>query len=191
VDPAAGGNVRAVPNIATIVIDMLNPYDHEDGDALAAQAAERIEPLKALIAATADAGAELVYVNDNYDDFTATSKDLGASAMNGRHPELIEPILPPKGTLFVQKVRHSAFYSTALDHLLRSRDLTTIVLAGQVTEQCILYSALDAYVRGFEVRVARDACVPLDTELGDAALKMMERNMSATVVPGAEALGQG
>ena len=63
------------------------------------------------------------------------------------------------------------------------------MLAGQVTEQCILYSALDAYVRGFEVRVARDAVVPLDPELGDAALKMMERNMRATVVPGTEAFG--
>jgi nicotinamidase-related amidase len=189
VDSAPAGKVWAVSNVATIVIDMLNPYDHEDGEALAAQVAERIEPLKALIAATPDAGAELVYVNDNYDDFAATSKDLGESAMNGRHPELVEPILPPKGTQFVQKVRHSAFYSTALDHLLRSRDLSTVVLAGQVTEQCILYSALDAYVRGFEVRVARDAVVPLDPELGDAALKMMERNMRATVVPGTEAFG--
>ena len=35
------GRVR----LATIVIDMLNPYDHEDGEALAAQAADRIEPI--------------------------------------------------------------------------------------------------------------------------------------------------
>ena len=108
--------------------------------------------------------------------------------MNGRHPELVEPFLPPKGALFVQKVRHSAFYSTALDHLLRTHDVRTVVLAGQVTEQCILYSALDAYVRGFEVRVARDAVVPLDPELGEAALTMMERNMKARVTPGGEAL---
>jgi len=89
----------------------------------------------------------------------------------------------------VQKVRHSAFYSTALDHLLRTRDIETIVMAGQVTEQCILYSALDAYVRGFQVRIPRDAVVPLDPELGDAALLMMERNMKADVMPAAEALG--
>jgi len=175
--------------IATIVIDMLNPYDHDDGEALAEQARSRIDPLVALIEASPDAGAEVVYVNDNYDDFTATSKDLGAAAMEGRHPELVEPLLPPKGSLFVQKVRHSAFYSTALDHLLRVKDIRTLVLAGQVTEQCVLYSALDAYVRGFEVRVARDAVVPIIPELGDAALEMMERNMSARVVPGSEALG--
>jgi nicotinamidase-related amidase len=145
-----------VPNLATIVIDMLNPYDHEDGDELAAQVPDRIEPLTDLIDATPDAGALLVYVNDNYEDFTATSKDIGEAAMNGRHPELVEPFLPPKGALFVQKVRHSAFYSTALDHLLRTHDVQAVVLAGQVTEQCILYSALDAHIRHLEVTVACD-----------------------------------
>ena len=38
-----------------------------------------------------------------------------------------------------------------MDHLLNERDIEGVVLAGQVTEQCILYSALDAYVRGFNM----------------------------------------
>ncbi len=174
--------------LATIVIDMLNPYDHEDADALAKQAESRIEPIRGLIEATRDSDAELVYVNDNYDDFTATSKDLGGHAMKGKRPELVEPLLPPKGSLFVQKVRHSAFYSSSLDHLLRIKEVETVVLIGQVTEQCVLYSALDAYVRGFKLRVARDAVVPIDPELGDAALKMMEVNMGAEIVSASEAL---
>ena len=175
--------------LATVVIDMLNPYDHDDSDELARQTESRIEPLRGLIDATRESECDLVYVNDNYEDFTATSKDLGENAMNGRHPELVEPILPPEGSLFVQKVRHSAFYSTSLDHLLRVREIDTLVLAGQVTEQCILYSALDAYVRGFSVRIPRDAVVPIIPELGDAALRMMESNMRAHVIPAAEALG--
>jgi hypothetical protein len=32
-----------------------------------------------------------------------------------------------------------------------------LVFAGQVTQQCILYSALDAYVRHFDVVIATDA----------------------------------
>ena len=90
--------------------------------------------------------------------------------------------------MFVQKVRHSAFYSTSLDHLLREQGIETVVLAGQVTEQCILYSALDAYVRGFAVRVVRDAVAPIDPDLGDAALRMMEANMRAHIVTASEAL---
>ena len=179
-----------MPSIATIVIDMLNPYDHEDAEPLVEQVKSRIEPIRGLVEATLDHDdAELIYVNDNYEDYTATSKDLGESAMNGRHPELVEPILPPKGTHFLQKVRHSAFYSTALDHLLRERGIGTLVLAGQVTEQCILYSALDAYVRSFDVRIPEDAVAPIDPDLGDAALRMMMSNMGAEIVPAAEALG--
>jgi nicotinamidase-related amidase len=177
-----------MPRIATLVIDMLNPYDHEDADALAEQAAKRIDPLRTLIDTTSDSDHELVYVNDNFDDFTATSKDLGEHAMRGERPELIKPILPPKGALFVQKVRHSGFYESALNHLLHTHKVETLVLAGQVTEQCILYTALDAYIRGFDIRVVRDAVVPIDEELGEAALRMMEANMDADLVAAADAL---
>lgn len=98
-------------------------------------------------------------------------------ALDSRRPDLIEPIVPPRGVAFLQKARHSAFYSTTLDHLLRQRTIDTVVLAGQVTEQCILYTALDAYIRHFAIRVPRDAVAHIDPELGDAALRMMERNM--------------
>jgi nicotinamidase-related amidase len=176
-----------VPGVATIVIDMLNPYDHDDGDALAEQVRERLDAIRALIEATPRAGAELIYVNDNYDDFAATSTDLAEQALAGRHPDVVEPILPPDGCPFVEKVRHSAFYESSLNHLLHVKEIKTLVLAGQVTEQCILYTALDAYIRGFDLRVARDAVVPLDRELGDAALRMMERNMSAQLVDARDA----
>jgi nicotinamidase-related amidase len=181
-----------MPAIATIVIDMLNPYDHEDAEPLAENARSVIEPLSGLIAATRDADdAGLLYVNDNYEDYTATSNSLAENALNGSHPELIEPIVPPEGTPFLQKIRHSAFYGTPLEHALRQQGFETLVLAGQVTEQCILYSALDAYVRNFELRVASDAVAPIDPELGDAALKLIERNMGAWVGPAAEALRAG
>jgi len=39
------------------------------------------------------------------------------------------------------------FYATPLDYLLGRLDTKRLILTGQVTEQYILYSALDAYVR--------------------------------------------
>jgi nicotinamidase-related amidase len=62
------------------------------------------------------------------------------------------------------------------------------VLVGQVTEQCILYSALDAYIRHFRVTVPRDAVAHIHPDLGEAALTMMEVNMRADVVDAAAAL---
>ena len=68
---------------------MLNPYDHEDGEALAEQVRDRLDPLRGLVDAAIGDEADLIYVNDNYEDFTATSKDLGEHAMNGRQTLLV------------------------------------------------------------------------------------------------------
>lgn len=58
------------------------------------------------------------------------------------------------------KVRHSAFYSTPLAYLLNRLDTKRLILTGQVTEQCLLYSALDAYVRHFTIVIPTDAVAP-------------------------------
>ncbi|HMJ02882.1 MAG TPA: isochorismatase family cysteine hydrolase, partial [Conexibacter sp.] len=162
-----------MPSAALLVVDMLNPYDHEDADALAESAVHAVEPLRALLVRARDVGADtvdLVYVNDNHGDFAATRHDLVERALAGRRPELVKPLIPDDDCAFLQKVRHSVFYGTALDHLLRQREVETVILTGQVTEQCILYSALDAYVRHYDVRVAHDAVASIDADLGTAAL---------------------
>lgn len=181
-----------MPSAAVVVIDMLNPYEHEDADALAATVAGVVEPLRELVARARagrrDGRADLIYVNDCYGDFAATRHELVRRARAGRRPDLIAPLVPPPDVDVIFKVRHSAFYSTPLEYLLRQRGIERVVLTGQVTEQCILYSALDAYVRHFDVRVARDAVAHIDPELGRAALRMMERNMRAELVDAADAL---
>jgi len=171
-----------VDNLALLVIDMLNPYDHDDADVLTENVAPIVPTLAKLVGEASDNGVELIYVNDNHGDFAASRDDLIRGAREGRRPDLIEPIAPPDGVAFLQKARHSAFYSTALDHLLRQRSIETLVLTGQVTEQCILYTALDAYIRHFDIRVARDAVAHIDPQLGDAALQMMRRNMRVELV---------
>ncbi|MEA2167357.1 MAG: hypothetical protein QOF76_657 [Solirubrobacteraceae bacterium] len=169
-------------DLAVVIIDMLNPYEHDDAEALAKNVESIIDPMRGLIGSAHDEDVELVYVNDNYGDFTATRHDLLRAACDGRHPELVDPIAPPEEAQFLAKARHSAFYSTALAYLLRERGVETVVLAGQVTEQCILYTALDAYVRHFAIRVPPDAVAPIDTDLGNAALQMMERNMRVELI---------
>lgn len=174
---------------ALIVIDMLNPYDHDDAYALTENVEPIVPALAQLIADAKDSDVDVVYVNDSYEDFTATRDDIVQRALQGRRHDLIEPIVPPPDVAFLQKVRHSAFYSSALDHLLRARAIETIVLAGQVTEQCILYTALDGYIRHFDIRVAHDAVARIDEELGNAALGMMERNMQVELLDAATCLG--
>jgi len=184
------GYHRVVSDTAVLVIDMMNTYAHPDADRLMPRVEQIIDPLAALVS-TADSrdDVHLIYVNDNYGDFTAEFSDLVQAALTGDRPDLVKPIVPPKGVRMLTKVRHSAFYSTALAYLLNQMKPDRVVLTGQVTEQCILYTALDAYVRHFAVTVPPDAVAHIDEELGGAALRMMETNMKAEIVPARACLG--
>src|SRR5881275_910243 len=131
---------------ALIVIDMLNPYEHEDAERLMASVSEAV-------------------------------------------PSLIELIAPPDDVPFIVKARHSVFYETQLEYLLRQEGVDRLLLSGQVTEQCILYSALDAYVRHFEVVIPRTAVAHIQEDLAHAAMRMMAENMRAEIADSpAEAL---
>jgi nicotinamidase-related amidase len=179
--------MREVSTTALIVIDMLNPYEHQDAEVLASSVEKIVEPLGDLIGRARERDdVRLLYVNDNYGDFSATRDDLVENALKGRRPDLVEPVAPTAECAFLAKVRHSAFYGTSLEYLLLREGIDEIVLTGQVTEQCILYSALDAYVRHMRIRVPRDAVAHIDPQLGEAALRMMERNMRAEIVTAAD-----
>jgi nicotinamidase-related amidase len=171
---------------ALIVVDMLNPYEHEDAEALTPSVEEAVGNVRDLVARARDEDVEVIYVNDNYGHWTSSREQLIDAAVNGARPDLVEPVVPDEETAFVIKARHSIFYSTPLEYLLGQHDIGRLVLAGQVTEQCILYSALDAYVRHHQVTVARDAVAHIDADLARAAFTMMERNMAAEVVPAAD-----
>jgi nicotinamidase-related amidase len=175
--------------VAVLVIDMLNTYDHQDAELLVPNVAEIVEPLAGLISRGHDRDdVDLIYVNDNYGDFTADFDDIVDAALHGSRPELVSPIAPDENCRRLLKVRHSAFYASSLDYLLRRLEARQLILTGQVTEQCILYTALDAYVRHFEVVVVPDAVAHIDPELSDAALTMMHKNMHAEIVPAEKCL---
>jgi len=173
---------------ALIVIDMLNPYDHEDAEPLKESVQAILPSLRELIESAREQLVGVVYVNDNSGDWSAGREQVTEAALDGTAPELIEPIAPPTGTPFVVKARHSIFYETQLEYMLRQEEIDRLILTGQVTEQCILYSALDGYVRHFEIAVARDCVAHIHPRLAESALEMMETNMRAHVVPGLEAL---
>jgi nicotinamidase-related amidase len=169
------------PKTALVVVDMLNSYEHDDAEQLTASVETIVDPLSDLIARADDAGTEIIYVNDNYGDWKSSQEELAQQAMDGARRDLVEPLLPPDSADFVMKARHTIFYMTPLEYLLGQKDIDRVILTGQVTEQCILYSALDAYVRHFEVAVPRDAVAHIHDNLATAALEMMERNMGAEI----------
>jgi nicotinamidase-related amidase len=166
---------------ALLVVDMLNTYEHDDAEVLAESVRAAIPQMTALIEHARNDEVPIVYVNDNYGDWNSSSRERAEAAMNGRYPALVEPVLPGDDDMFVIKTRHSVFFSTPLEYLLETMDVGRIVLTGQVTEQCILYSAVDGYVGHFGVCVPHDGVAHIHEHLAKSALQMMERNMHADI----------
>ena len=113
--------------------------------------------MRELIAGRPRRDAHLVYVNDNHGDFGARARTSSSARCAAAGPTWSSRSLRRTGSTSSPRCATRAFYSTTLDYLLHSRGVETVVLAGQVTEQCILYTALDAYVRHYDVRLPRDA----------------------------------
>jgi len=172
---------------ALLIIDMISTFEFEDGEKLAESARETVPRVTELAARARDEGALLAYVNDNYEQWNDTRDDIVERMREGPYAEMLEPLVPGADLPFILKGRHSIFYGTPLDHMLREEGVERIVLTGVVTEQCILYSALDAYLRNFGVVVPRDAVGHIHEHLSDAALEMMERNLHAEVTTAADA----
>jgi nicotinamidase-related amidase len=166
---------------ALIVVDMLNHYEHEDAEALRRSVRDTLPAMRGLVRRASDAGVPVVYVNDNHGDWSAGRQELCQRALEGSDPSLVKPIIPGERAAFLVKARHSIFYETLLDYMLRQQEIKRIILIGQVTEQCILYSALDAYVRHYSIVIPREAIAHIHRDLADAALRMMEINMAAEI----------
>jgi nicotinamidase-related amidase len=79
----------------------------------------------------------------------------------------------------VLKPKHSGFYSTTLDLLLTHLGAKNLILTGIAGNNCVLFTANDAYMRDFKVFVPSD-CVVSNTEEENAhALKQMETVLKA------------
>ena len=171
-----------MPNkTALIVTDMINSYDHEDADKLVPSVEKALPKMVELIKRADDEDVLTIYVNDNFGAWRSSREELLETALSGRYRHLVEPVAPAGDALFVVKARHSIFFQTPLEYLLGQEDVERVVLVGQVTEQCILYSALDAYIRHLDVVVPRDAVAHIHDHLAEASLELMELNMDADV----------
>jgi nicotinamidase-related amidase len=166
---------------ALVVIDMINAYDHQDADQLVESVQDVVPRVAELIDRADREGVPVIYVNDNFGSWRSNRDDLVETVLRGRRPDLVEPIRPRPESLFVVKARHSIFYQTPLEYLLGQQEIDRLVLVGEVTEQCVLYSALDAHLRHLSVCVPSDAVAHIHADLADAALRMMSLNMGAEV----------
>src|SRR5437016_13968235 len=126
-----GGATRKSP-IALLLIDVINDMEFEEGHSLLKQALPAARKIAALKKRAQDAGIPVIYVNDNFGRWQSDFKKLVAHVIDDqtRGGPIGELLRPQPDDYFVLKPKHSGFFSTSLDLLLRHLGSETLILAG-------------------------------------------------------------
>ena len=182
------GNAPDKSDTALLLIDVINDLEFPEADDLlqaALPAAARILDLKGR-AKSAD--VPVVYVNDNFGRWQSNFHTQIEHCLNdGVRGEPIARLLKPDGDdYFVLKPKHSGFYSTTLDLLLRYLGTRTVICTGFAGDICVLFTANDAYLRDLHIVVPEDCVASNTPEDNEHALDVMRKVLKADTRPSAE-----
>jgi ureidoacrylate peracid hydrolase len=87
--------------------------------------------------------------------------------------QIIEELAPRPTEQCVKKFRPSAFHGTSLDLILRTAGIQSTVLAGVITQGCVLASTLDASFHGYYTVLAEDCVASFSAEQHNTSLKFL------------------
>jgi nicotinamidase-related amidase len=140
---------------ALLIIDMFNPLSFPGAERLAPNALAIAEPISSMARQLHQAGGHIFFVNDDVAKGGTTAAALqrameehgGTSSAIARR---LDTSLPSEVIL---KPQHSGFFQTRLDARLRALDLRSVFLVGVAADLCVMATAIDASMRGFEVQV--------------------------------------
>ena len=182
------GNTPDRAPAVLLLIDVINDMEFEGGDRLLAHALPMAERLAVLKRRAEAAGIPSVYANDNFgrwkSDFASQVRHCTHDPVRGR--PVARLLAPGPEDYFVLKPKHSAFFATPLETLLRYLGTTTLILAGLTTDICVLFTEADVYLRDLHLIVAEDCVTAIEPEDHRQALEYMARVMKAQIQPAAE-----
>lgn len=166
---------------ALVLIEFQNDFTTEGGvfhEAVKAvmEANHMLENTLETVREARKAGIQILHVpisfTDDYRELTGSPYgilkgvvDSGAFRKNTWGVEIMDPLRPQQADIVVEGKRGlCAFASTNLDFILRSRGLTTIALAGFLTNCCVESTMRNAYENGYQVITLTDCCATLSEE---------------------------
>jgi nicotinamidase-related amidase len=168
---------------ALLLIDVINDLEFPEGDQLLEFALPMADRLLTLKRRAVAAGVPVIYVNDNFgrwrSDFSAQVDHCLHDGVCGR--PIAARLKPEADDYFVLKPKHSGFFATALELLLRHLGAKRLVITGLAGNNCVLHTAGDGYLHDFAIVVPADCIASNTKELNDAALELMRVTLKADV----------
>lgn len=184
-DTETVANDPSNPKRALLLIDVINDFEFASNGELLKHAIPAAKRLSVLRRRLKEQGTPVIYVNDNFGQWQTNFQEQIRQCLSpdcaGR--EVTELLLPDEADYFVLKPKFSGFYSTSLEVLLNHLQVKHLILTGFAGDICVLATAIDAYMRDYDLSVISDCVASETVESNDTALDYVKTRLKATVVP--------
>lgn len=174
---------------ALLIIDMQNDFVLEGSPLRVAQGMTVIPKIRAVLDAFRERRMPVFHIlrihRPDGSDVEITRRDLFKKtpfAVAGTHgAAVVDALQPQEGEYVIEKTRMSAFTGTELDLMLRTLNITGLVVTGIQTPNCVRTTVFDAIAYNYPVVLVRDAVGAKSGEIHAANVADMA-NIGVTVM---------
>lgn len=186
-----------VANTALIIIDMQRDFCCEGG--YGAQSGGSVAPMRRIIPNVAALlehgrriGLTIIHTREghlpdlsdcppaklarsrNADAEIGKMGPMGRLLIRGEYGhDFVDELTPATGEIVIDKPGFSAFHSTALDTILRNRQISHLILTGVTTDVCVHSTLRSAVDRGFYCLTIEDATASFEEAIQTACIDMI------------------
>lgn len=170
-----------MPNIV-LVTDMIRGFCEPQFPLYVEGVRDIIPRIQELLRRELAKGSKIIYLCDHHSADDPEFRMFPPHCVAGTaETEVIPELARFPGTI-VHKTRFSGFFGTDLDKRLEEEAPEKIVVCGDCTSICILFTVADARYRGYPVDVYKDCVADFDPEAHGFALRHMEKVLGARVI---------
>jgi nicotinamidase-related amidase len=178
----------AVPDkagAALLIVDVINGLEFPGGDLLLEAALVMADQIHLLKQGCRRAGIPVIYANDNFGRWRSRFDEIARHYLEHscRGTPIIRRLLPESDDYDIVKPKHSAFYATPLDLLLKHLGARHLIITGLTTDRCVTFTAHDAYMRDYRLFVPADCSASIRAEDHQGTLDTMRRVLKAETAP--------
>jgi nicotinamidase-related amidase len=173
------GSAPDKSEVALIIVDVINDLDFPEAKQLARFIPDLADKIARLKRRAKAASVPVIYVNDNFGRWRSDFRALIEHCREGKAHSLIEKLYPKQDDYFVLKPKHSGFFSSTLETLLRYLGVRRLIITGIAGNFCVLFTANDAYMRDYELTIPSDCVISNTVKENKEALRLMKRYLKA------------
>jgi nicotinamidase-related amidase len=168
---------------ALLIIDMINDFVLDGAPLQIPKIKKVVKNIKREIEKARIERYAIIYVCDCHERDDKEFIMFPPHALkNTEGAKIIEDLKPQGSDIIVRKNTFSGFLNTDLDEILEKLSIEKLIIAGCVTNICVLYTAAGAVFRGYKVNIVKDAVIGLNLKDHKYALEHMKDVLKVNII---------